>query len=580
MNSLCIDVGSTFVKFFVYNGKEVLFAEKVKFPDPILQNNTVYEISIKSIDILLDDIFEKTKAYCVTQCFISVQMHDYIIRDKNGVFGNCVSWKDTTADIHTPLAKNIDFYKNGTSAKRNLPILKLLTVPPKDACEFFTLGSYIAYRLTGKNITHKTDGCASGFFDAETLRPLSLLKNISLPKVTQKVIKAGRYHNIDIFTPVGDHQVSFLGSNAGKESYLLNIGTATQLSTLSEADKNICACEKRPYFDHSRLFTISGLTGGEQLFKEYDAQKFSKEILCAVKNLPKKNKMLVGGGGAGIVFDSLKEFFKDYNIQCFLLQKDIGTEGLKMISKSKNTGIGTMLSEVCFVNFPIILKNNDLDFLMIDNEHGAFDYVFLSSIITVSRLIDLSVIIRLPDNNRKDITKLVDMGAEGFLLPMTNTPEDIKKVVDFVKYAPIGKRGISTNRAHTYYNPPSLNEYMERANQKVKIYAQIETRTGVENIDEILSVAGVDGVFIGPNDLSCDLNCIGNNQPVRAVIEKVSCAAKNHHKAWGIITTSKELIDYSLENDVTYISYGSEINMLKESCKKIRSKIYDSKYQN
>ena len=76
---------------------------------------------------------------------------------------------------------------------------------------------------------------------------------------------------------------------------------------------------------------------------------------------------------------------------------------------------------------------------------------------------------------------------------MTNTADDIKKVVEYAKYAPVGKRGISTMRAHTLYAPPSLCEYMPLANERIKVYAQIETVSGVVNIEEILSVNGVDG---------------------------------------------------------------------------------------
>ena len=399
-----------------------------------------------------------------------------------------------------------------------------------------------------------------------------MLHDISLPKVTQKVLPIGRYSGAEIYTPVGDHQLSFLGSGAEKEAYLLNIGTATQISTLSLTYERGTPFEKRTYFDGNRLLTVSGLTGGEKLFKGYPVDDFCKEIWEAIKKLPPKNKMLIGGGGAELVFDKLKESFEDYSIECIKLEKNISEEGLVRIVNMCNTKIGTMLSEVCFTNFPIILKNEKLEFLMIDNEHGAFDYAFLLNVITNSRLVDLPVIVRLPDNNRRDITKLVDMGADGFLLPMTNTAEDIKKVVEYAKYQPIGKRGVSTNRAHTFYNSPPLDAYMKDANERVRVFAQIETKLGVENIRDILTANGVDGVFIGPNDLSCDLNCIGNLAPIKKAILKIFQEAEKQGKVWGIITTNKDLIDFSLTNGVDYISYGSEINMLKDACKKIRER--------
>lgn len=230
---------------------------------------------------------------------------------------------------------------------------------------------------------------------------------------------------------------------------------------------------------------------------------------------------------------------------------------------------GTMLSEIPFVNFPIILKNAGFDFFILDSEHGAFDYSVISQLIMNSKLVGFPIIIRISDNNRMNITKFMDMGVTGLLLPMTNTKADMEKVVEYAKYAPIGKRGISTTRMHTLYNPPRLEEYMQLANKATKIYAQIETKAGVENSFEILSVDGVDGVFIGPNDLSCDLNCIGDKEPILDCIKKVSDNAKYLNKQCGIITTDKTYIEYAKECKVDAISYGSELHMIIDSCQNI-----------
>lgn len=576
MRSLCIDFGSTFVKFFVYDSKQIIYEGKLPFPSACREEGKIYEVATADIDDLVFDIMKQTESYWVDRCYIAVQMHGYVLQYGDGRFSNYVSWKDQRADITAPLLQKIDFERNGTALKANLAAAKLLCKKEQPECMFFTLGSYIAYLLTGKNITHKTDACASGFFDAQTLEPITVPQFLHLPQVYHKVMPVGMYRNIRIYTPVGDHQASFLGSGAGTDAYLLNIGTATQLSTLAKQYESGTDFEKRPYFDQYRLLTVSGLTGGEKLYGGYDTSAFLEEILEAVRKLPWKKKMMVGGGGADLVFDQLETYFLAHGIQCVKLEHSISTEGMKMLSDRKKTKNGTMLSEVYFANFPVILKNAKLDFFIIDNEHGAFDYGFLSAIVMNARLVDLPVIVRLPDNQRRDITKLVDMGVTGFLLPMTNTAEDIRQVVEYAKYAPVGKRGISTNRAHTFYDPPAIGEYMASANEKVKVYAQIETREGVENLDAILSVEGVDGLFVGPNDLSCDMGCIGNNEPVKEVLQKVAAATRKHCKEWGIITTSSELIRASLENQVDCISYGSEINMLKDASKKIRRTIQES----
>ena len=571
MKNLCIDFGSTFVKYSVVHNGCIVFSDKIRFPDACINEGFKYEVSVEQIDLLVSQIFERVSHIQIEQCFIAVQMHGYLLKESNGAFSNYISWKDKSGDINAPKLDEIDFAANGTSRKNNLPLIKLLK-KSVDGATFFTLGSYLAYRLTGKNITHKTDGCASGFFDAETLTPIDIGKNLILPTVTHEIIPIGQYHNIQVFTPVGDHQLSFWGSGAYDTAYLLNIGTATQVSTLGNAVP-YAPYEQRPYFSKKRLHTVSGLTGGEKLFNGYSVTAFCEEVLAAINILPPKGKIVVGGGGSEGIFEQLHDYFVEHGFSCEKVKHNISQEGMIQMCKQHDTKIGTMLSEVCFSNFPIILKNAGMDFLIIDNEHGAFDYAFMSAVITISRLQKLPVIVRLPDNHRKDITKLADMGAEGFLLPMTNGVQDILPVVQYAKYEPIGKRGISTNRAHTFYNPPPLMEYMESANRKMRVYAQIETLDGIQNIKDILSVDGVDGVFIGPNDLSCDLGCIGNNEPVKQAIAEVAAETKRQGKTWGIITTNQDLIAFSLSNNVDYLSYGSEINMLKDSCKIIKKNI-------
>jgi len=576
VNCLCIDVGSTFVKYVVRSRNIVLAEGRERFPEPIFDIGKKYEVPIAGIKTLLEHILELTKGLMPRKCFISVQMHGYVV-ERSGEISNYISWKDRSGNVLHPILQQYDFWENGTSLKANLPAAKLLVGEISDRYTFYTLGSYIAYLLTGRNITHKTDGCASGFYNAKTLEPIEKSHEIVLPEVTHEIVPVGFYQGMEVFTPIGDHQVSFMGSGADDSGYLLNIGTAAQLSTLGDEWEAKNTVEKRPYFDHRRLLTVTGLSGGEMLYAGYDQDAFIQEVLDAMKKLPVRKSILVGGGGAELIFERLKRKMDSLGIECIKLNHDIGQEGLRMISEQETAKLGVMLSETYFPNFPIILKNEKLDFFIVDNEHGAFDYSFLSTIVMNARLSTVPVIVRLADNQRRDITKFVDMGVDGLLLPMTNRAEDIQKVVDFAKYAPIGRRGLSTNRAHTFYNPPRLEEYMTIANERVKIYAQIETREGVEHIDEILAVPGVEGIFIGPNDLSCDLGCLGGTEKLYPIIKRIAKAVKHHRKRWGIITTSKMLIDCCIENEVDYVSYGSEINMIKDFCRQIRSKVYENK---
>ncbi|MDG0810513.1 aldolase/citrate lyase family protein [Cohnella rhizosphaerae] len=159
--------------------------------------------------------------------------------------------------------------------------------------------------------------------------------------------------------------------------------------------------------------------------------------------------------------------------------------------------------------WPCCSKAADWTFFIVDTEHGGFDHAALSGLIMTARLAGITVLVRLADHSRRDITRLMDMGADGVLLPMTGGKEDIAAVVRHAKYAPVGRRGISTTRGHTLYAPPALRDYMQQANERTLVFAQIESKAGLDAIDEIVGLDGVDGVIVGPNDLACDLDCLG-----------------------------------------------------------------------
>lgn len=240
-----------------------------------------------------------------------------------------------------------------------------------------------------------------------------------------------------------------------------------------------------------------------------------------------------------------------------------------------NRKTGLMISEIAAIQLPLILKTSGYDFCIIDYEHGGFDYKDIFMLIMNARLSGIKSIVRLAVNSRKDILKFMDMGADALLLPMTNNAEDIQKVVDYGKYTPIGKRGISTVRAHSFYNPGNVNTYIEKANNHTEIYAQIETISGVENIESILDVTGVNGFFIGPNDLSCEMNCLGdpNSQKIKDTIEYLASIAIKKQKTAGIITKNNNFLSTAKISGIEFYCVGSELSLLIQGGKETVAKV-------
>lgn len=233
--------------------------------------------------------------------------------------------------------------------------------------------------------------------------------------------------------------------------------------------------------------------------------------------------------------------------------------------------VGTMLSEITTPNIVRILASAGFEYIIIDCEHGYFDYSQVANIVGMCNGIGLPVIIRIPTISRECITKYMDMGANGILVPMTNTSEDAKNVVKWSKYSPQGARGISTTRAHTNYNVQSLNDYMEKANINTIILVQIETKEAVKNIHEIVNVHGIDGVIVGPNDMAGDYGTPGNFNTVemQQSIKRVIEASEKANKVSGIITSNISFIGECMKNGMTIFSCNSEVGMIIKSGKEI-----------
>jgi len=237
--------------------------------------------------------------------------------------------------------------------------------------------------------------------------------------------------------------------------------------------------------------------------------------------------------------------------------------------------LGTMLSEVSTPNIARIMHVCGFEFIIIDCEHGYFDLAQVAAIVAVCQGIVLPVIIRIPAAGRELITKYMDMGATGLLLPMTSTQEQAKELVKYAKYPPLGQRGLSVQRAHTNYNPPPLRQYMEDANRRTVLFAQIETREGIENIEEILAIDGIDGAMVGPNDLACDYGCPGELETpeMEEGISRILSAALQLGKPCGFISSKIPLLEKWRSRGMTILSCNSEVGMIIDAGKQIVKKI-------
>lgn len=239
---------------------------------------------------------------------------------------------------------------------------------------------------------------------------------------------------------------------------------------------------------------------------------------------------------------------------------------LKKRLQQGETVYGLMLSELYVPNITRLLASCGYDYLLVDCEHGYFDMTQVANLIAVAEGVHLPVIIRVTQPSRTQVTKYLDMGASGILLSNAVDAKEARRLAEVCLYAPKGDRGISTFRAHTGYCSDNVPELMRCANDSVIVICQIESPHAVAQTDQILSIDGIDGVMIGPNDLSQHMGIMGqmDHPDMTTAMMHVADCAKNHSKFSGVITTNAHLLTLGYRAGMRCFSVGSELNALHD----------------
>jgi len=181
-----------------------------------------------------------------------------------------------------------------------------------------------------------------------------------------------------------------------------------------------------------------------------------------------------------------------------------------------------------------LMCRSNFDWLTVDMEHSAIDISDAFHMIQVISLCGVKPLVRVGTNDPNLIKRVMDAGAYGVIVPMVNTKEEAIQAVNSVKYPPIGKRGVGLSRAQGYgYD---FENYLEWVNKESIVIAQIEHIDAVNNLEEILSVEGIDGTIIGPYDLSGSLGIPGQfeDPKVVAALEKYEKISGEMGKPTGV----------------------------------------------
>lgn len=209
-----------------------------------------------------------------------------------------------------------------------------------------------------------------------------------------------------------------------------------------------------------------------------------------------------------------------------------------------------------------ITANAGFDWLLIDCEHAPNDLRSMMTQLQVVEASDSKPVVRLPVGDTVLIKQFLDAGAQTLLIPMVESREQAEELVRAVRYPPEGVRGVGSSLARAS-RFSAIPDYLKTADREICLLVQVENRAGLAALDGILSVDGIDGVFIGPSDLAADMGHIGeamHPDVVSAILDALK-RIRNAGKAPGILTTNQDFARTCLELGSLFVATTIDVTL-------------------
>lgn len=210
------------------------------------------------------------------------------------------------------------------------------------------------------------------------------------------------------------------------------------------------------------------------------------------------------------------------------------------------------------------------DWVLIDAEHAPFSVRDVQNHLQAIEPYDVPALVRPAEGQTALLKQLLDVGAQTLLVPMVDTAEQARQLVKAVRYPPEGIRGLGTSMARAArWN--GVEGYLQKANSEICLIVQAETQLAMQNLEEIVAVDGVDGVFIGPSDLSASMGRIGDvgHPDVVSAIESGFETILAAGKAAGILAVDENLAKNYAEKGAGFVGVGVDVSLLASSARQL-----------
>ena len=239
--------------------------------------------------------------------------------------------------------------------------------------------------------------------------------------------------------------------------------------------------------------------------------------------------------------------------------------------------LGPLLFDMATPGLAVTLAEVGFDFALFDLEHAPLDASTVATFMLAARQAGLATIVKLPDLERSAVQRFLDYGAAGIQVPHVESAEEVRRLANWARYPPLGERGQVFGLGNTGFRSVDRDAYVQAANDEVLLIPMIETRRGVERVDEILDAGGANAVFIGTGDLSSSYGVPGQmtHPTVLEAAGRVVEACRARGIPAAINAEEPDWARYWIERGVSLVAYSSDLGMLRRQATALLAPLAD-----
>lgn len=240
---------------------------------------------------------------------------------------------------------------------------------------------------------------------------------------------------------------------------------------------------------------------------------------------------------------------------------------VKRTLREGGASFGTTAFEFATTGLARLAAEAGAEFVIFDMEHTGWSMETIRMLMATSRGAGTVPMVRVPATEYHFLARALDMGACGVMVPMVESVEQAVRIAESCRYPPVGRRGAAFTIAHDDYTGGDILAKMQTANEQVLIIAQIETARGVENVEQIAAVEGIDVLWIGHFDLSNFLGIPGqfDHPKFDEAVRRVAAACRAHGKTGGFMVSTPQEALLRLQQGFRCLAYGGDLWLYQQA---------------